>query len=85
MSSREFGEWVEFAKIEPFGDWRADLRSATICQILANVNRNPKKTKPYRVEDFMPRFERPERQPQSDDEILHNADLLRVALEEATD
>lgn len=35
---------------------RLDRRAALICSVIANVNRNKKKrSKPYGVEDFMPR------------------------------
>lgn len=30
--------------------------TASVLTLLANVNRDPKKTRPYKVEDFMPRI-----------------------------
>jgi hypothetical protein len=39
MSSAEFGEWVAFYSIEPFGDRIDDLRSGVIASTVANVNR----------------------------------------------
>ena len=33
---------------------RADYRSGVVAAILANVNRDPKKSKPYKPEDFFP-------------------------------
>lgn len=76
MSSREFAEWGEFAKLEPFGEVRADVRSAMICKVIADVNRG-KGVKPYKVSDFMPRFE-PESQ--SEEEMLQMVQTLNVAL-----
>lgn len=58
MSSQEFSEWQAFARLEPFGEERADLRSAIVAAVIANTQRNPKKrAKPFEVQDFMPRFE----------------------------
>lgn len=54
MSSSEFTEWRAFYELEPFGDWRADLRVARLTQITAEVNRDSKKRpEPYEVRDFM--------------------------------
>jgi len=54
MSWPQFCDWVEYAELEPFGEERADMRSALIASILANVNRDPKKkTSPYTIGDFM--------------------------------
>ena len=32
MDSTELAEWMAYDRIEPFGDQRADLRSAILCQ-----------------------------------------------------
>ena len=44
--------------MEPFGDYRADVRSAIIAQVVANANRG-KNQRPYTVQDFMPKFKTP--------------------------
>lgn len=50
-------EWKAFYQLEPFGEWREDLRAAKICAIIANVNRDEKrKPKPFSPADFMPDF-----------------------------
>lgn len=50
----ELEEWAEFYALEPFGEWRADVRSAHIVTTLANINRDPKqREKPYAISDFM--------------------------------
>lgn len=54
MSWSQFVEWYAFHSIEPFGEQRADTRSALISSILANVNRDPKKRpRPFSYRDFM--------------------------------
>lgn len=83
MSSKEFAEWMAYAQIEPFGDERADLRMAILASLIANVNRDPKKrSTPYEVSDFMPRFETPE--PISRDDALAAIDAALTSLVLAT-
>ncbi|MDX2350406.1 MAG: DUF4035 domain-containing protein [Porticoccus sp.] len=53
MSSLEFTYLKQYYALEPFGASRDNLHSAQIAAIIANVNRNPKKTKPFKVSDFM--------------------------------
>lgn len=48
--------WSAFAEIEPFGEERADLRAGIIASTIANVNRDPKKGRPFKPGDFMPEF-----------------------------
>jgi len=52
---------MAYAKIEPFGEKRADLRSAIIACTMANAWRG-KNQKPLKPADFMPRFEPPPEQ-----------------------
>ncbi len=56
IDSQEFTSWLAYDRVSPFGDERADLRSAIITATLANANR-AKGSKPFTVEDFMPNFE----------------------------
>lgn len=66
MSSREFSEWMAFAELEPFGEERADLRSAIVAAVFANANRDRKKRpRPFAPADFMPFREKA--QPTSED------------------
>jgi hypothetical protein len=37
MSGREVAEWQAFYRLEPFGDFRGDLRAGTIACTIANV------------------------------------------------
>ena len=54
MSSREMTEWMAYYELEPFGEQRADLRSATVATVIAKTAGN-KQAKPA---DFMPDFEK---------------------------
>jgi hypothetical protein len=48
---------MQYDLIEPFGEWRADYRSAEIVTMIANVNRDPKKKRdPYKTTDFLVKF-----------------------------
>ena len=59
MASREFAEWLAFYSIEPFGEARADLRTAMLMALLANIYRDEKKQpRPFEAKDFMPQFDR---------------------------
>lgn len=57
LSSSQLAEWIAFYQLEPWGEERADLRAGIVASTIANVNRSPKRKKPYAPEDFMPRFE----------------------------
>ena len=58
MSSAEFAEWAAFARLEPFGPARADLRMANIMALLAEINRDRKKRgKPFSPAEFMFEFD----------------------------
>jgi hypothetical protein len=49
---------MAYAKIEPFGEERADLRAGIVASTIANVNRDPKRrVKPFTPDEFMPDFD----------------------------
>ena len=52
---------MAFAQVEPFGPERADLRAAIIACTMANAWRG-KNQRPFRVSEFMPKFELPVQQ-----------------------
>lgn len=54
--SKEISEWIAFYSIEPFGEERADLRSAIIASTMANMWRG-KGQRAFTVKDFMPQFD----------------------------
>ena len=51
MSAMELSEWVAYYEVEPFGEERADYRSAIIAWVLATIN--AKKGYRPKVEAFM--------------------------------
>ena len=53
-------EWLEYAQLEPFGEGRADLRNAILCQFIAD-SLGVKKAGGGRMklDDFIPQFNRP--------------------------
>jgi hypothetical protein len=52
---RELGLWAALWRIDPWGEERADLRSAITSFVIAESKRDPKKkSKPYSPRDFMP-------------------------------
>ena len=53
LTAREFAEWMAFYQIDPWGEQRADMRSAQLVSMLANINRDPKKGRVYRPDEFM--------------------------------
>lgn len=56
MTSSQFAEWLAFARVEPFGEARADLRAGIVASTIANIHK-AKGRKPYSPQDFMPDFE----------------------------
>lgn len=55
-----------FYNTDPWGDWRADIRSAQIVATLANIHRDPDKhSEPYKITEFMA-FERNMPKPEKD-------------------
>jgi hypothetical protein len=59
MSADQFVGWLAYTTIEPFGEERDDLRSAIIASTVANSQRA--KGKAFTVDDFMPVFNKPEK------------------------
>ena len=78
ISSQELTEWQAFYCVEPFGEERADVRSAIVAATVANVNRSSKSA-PAPVTAFMPRFEA-----ESDEDrvarLLAKRDVLAVVM-----
>lgn len=55
-TSRELTEWAVFLGLEPRGEKRADLHAGIVASTVANANRDPKKDRAFKPEDFMPKF-----------------------------
>ena len=70
IDSRELSEWMAFYSIEPFGEERADLRNALLCQtiLLPHLKAN---TKPPSLESFMLFGDK-------EPEVMDGADLKQI-------
>lgn len=68
IDSRELTEWIAFYNIEPFGEDRADMRQALTSCILANANRDPKKSRAFKPQDFM--LVKPPKKEQTPEEMM---------------
>lgn len=66
-----FYEWQEYYNKEPFGEERADVRSAIIAQTVANRHRG-KGESPHKLDAFMPNYGGKEVKRQSFKEIECN-------------
>lgn len=53
VSERDFRQWMAYYSLEPFGEERADLRSAIVAATIANCM-GGKKGRKYKPKDFMP-------------------------------
>ena len=53
MDSRELSEWMAYARLEPWGELRDDLRIGQVCATLANINRTKRSGRVFKPEDFM--------------------------------
>ena len=69
ITIKDFREWQAYYELEPFGELRADYRSASICLTLANLKRG-KNQKPYKLEDFLFKFDEEPKRGQSIQEKL---------------
>lgn len=67
MSASQFIGWLKFHAIEPIGTMAADLRSAQICALLANIN--APKGRSYTLGDFIPNAYIPPKKQSVDDQI----------------
>lgn len=52
LTAKQFRNWELYDEMEPFGEKRADYRTASIVQVIANVNRGTQ-TPAYKLEDFV--------------------------------
>ena len=67
LSSNQIAEWMAYSQLEPFGEKEAFWRAGMIASVIANAHKS-KKTRPFKPEDFMPKF-RTKVERQSTDEI----------------
>lgn len=57
MPYRIWLEWRLYDTVDPFGEWRADLRSATLAAIMVNLWGRKKGQPAVSPRQFMPQFE----------------------------
>ncbi len=80
ISSQEISEWIEYYKLEPFGEERADLRAGIVASTTANASRDRRKRrKPFKPNEFMPRFGTEEPEAQSWERQLQIVEMLNAA------
>ena len=62
LDSAELTEWIAFDRMEPIGEFRADLRAGIVASAVANYGgRDIREAR--KPSDFMPFLERPEERP----------------------
>lgn len=66
---------MAYDRIDPFGEWRADLRTATLAALYVNAHR-AKGSSPVAIDDFMPKFYQPApAAPEPDEAVPEVAEL----------
>lgn len=58
IPARVLAEWQTYASLEPFGEERADWRAGMIASTMANIHARKKGKPAYKIEDFMPKFDK---------------------------
>ncbi len=57
MSVIDWHNWQLFMTLDPFGEERADIRTAQICQTIVNMNRDTKEhPQPIPLKEFILKF-----------------------------
>ena len=74
MPNRILHEWVEYNAIEPFGEYRADLRMGILASTIANCMVRRKNKPAFKPDQFMPEF-KPHTWP-TPDELLNKVRWL---------
>ena len=52
LGAGELVEWVEYYRVEPWGQWRDNAHAGMIASVIANVHRS-RNGKAYTIKDFM--------------------------------
>lgn len=81
MTSDELTEWMAFFQLEPWGTEVEDIRSAIIATVIANANRDPKKQRAFKIEDFMPKWGRSGGETQTVEEQMRVLENWRACFE----
>lgn len=70
---------MAYYELEPFGQERGDLQAAIVASTVANVNRDPKKSKPFKPADFLPNFEKQHKEKPTWQALLEKVRMLNAA------
>lgn len=76
MPFRVYREWHAYYQVEPFGEKRADFRSAIVAATIANTMGRRKGQPAFRVEKFMPQFEPREIVKKTPDQLFDKLKIL---------
>jgi hypothetical protein len=79
LSNAELAEWVAYYDVNPWDEWRADLRAGIVASTLANVH-SSKKGK-FKPRDFMVDFsKRGHREPKTPEQLRQMAIKITAML-----
>jgi hypothetical protein len=68
VDSHELTEWMAFHNLDPWGEYRADLRAGIVASTVANVN--TVRGRKFKPSDFMVDYlKRPEPEPKTVEEL----------------
>lgn len=56
MTSFQIAEWMAYDRLEPFGETRADLRNAILCQLVSSIVASKEAPLP-KIQEFLPDFD----------------------------
>jgi len=74
MPAHVWDGWLRYAKKEPFGEERADLRAGIIASVVANTMGRKKGQRAFKPKEFMPRFK--PAKPKTPDQMFEKIKLL---------
>ncbi len=61
LTARQLNGWLNYSNIDPFGEYRAELRHGQQMALTANINRDSKaRPEPFTAADFMNFCDAPE-------------------------
>lgn len=76
ITDAELALWAAFNQIEPFDGAREDHRAYSITALLANIHRG-KGQPPYKLADFLPRWESSHKPPAPEQHWMQSKCILR--------
>ena len=85
IDSHEFGYWMAYYGLEPWGERVADMRHGIAVATLANINRNTEaRPEPYSPTDFIPWLETNRQEPTETGPVLLDEPGAQTRLIKAT-